>query len=375
MSNDLMPMDGRDARQILSTPVEPAGRPAARPRAAPTHAPHPVRTAHPLTPRDKAAIILRLLVGDGTEAPVDGLDAPALANALKAMARLSYVDADTTRRVVQDFLAELDAFALYFHGGIDGAIAALKPLVTDEVRALLADLPPEPPDDPWDRLAARPADILAHLLAAETPQVVALALSRLGPGRAAELLEALAPDIAREATLAAARLDKVTPATLARIGETLEQAAVRATAAGPLQGTPVDRVGAILNFAPGGTRDALLGSLDAADGDLADRIRRVMFTFADIPDRIEVKDIPKLVRAVPNETMVAALAGAVLTQKDVADFVLSNLSKRLAEQLNEEIAEIGTIKPKDADAAMNAIVQAIRDLESAGEIILISPEE
>lgn len=100
-----------------------------------------------------------------------------------------------------------------------------------------------------------------------------------------------------------------------------------------------------------------------------------MFTFGDIPDRIEIKDVSKLVRAVDNATMATALSGAATSEKETVDFILSNLSKRPSEQLSEEIRELGEVKPKDADAAMNAVVQGIRDLETSGEIMLITPEE
>ncbi|MFT5001651.1 MAG: flagellar motor switch protein FliG, partial [Planctomycetota bacterium] len=70
-----------------------------------------------------------------------------------------------------------------------------------------------------------------------------------------------------------------------------------------------------------------------------------------------------------------ALAGGQISEKETVDFLFANLSKRLSEQLIEEVGEIGEVKAKDADRSMNAVVQGIRDLESAGELTLISPEE
>ena len=119
----------------------------------------------------------------------------------------------------------------------------------------------------------------------------------------------------------------------------------------------------------------MLGALENDDAAMSERVRRIMFTFGDIPDRIEVKDIPKLARAVDNSTLITALAGAEITEKEAAEFILGNLSKRLAEQIREEIRETGEVKVKDADAAMNKLVAGIRELEATGEITLISPEE
>jgi len=72
---------------------------------------------------------------------------------------------------------------------------------------------------------------------------------------------------------------------------------------------------------------------------------------------------------------LTALAGAMISEKDAADFILANMSKRLSEQLSDEVKELGDVKPKDADAAMSAVIQGIRQLEATGELTLVSPEE
>jgi len=144
---------------------------------------------------------------------------------------------------------------------------------------------------------------------------------------------------------------------------------------GALAGSPLDRVGSILNYTPGSSRETMLTALESHDARLVDQLRKIMFTFGDIPDRIEVKDVPKFVRAVDNAVLVQALAGATIMEKEAADFIFANLSKRLSEQLGEEVREVGDVKAKDADDAMNAVVQAIRKLEEDGQIMMIIGED
>ena len=57
------------------------------------------------------------------------------------------------------------------------------------------------------------------------------------------------------------------------------------------------------------------------------------------------------------------------------EFILENMSARLADQLKEEVTEAGTPKPADTDAAMATIVTVIRDMEKAGELMLVSADE
>ena len=50
------------------------------------------------------------------------------------------------------------------------------------------------------------------------------------------------------------------------------------------------------------------------------------------------------------------------------------MSKRLAENLREEAGNKGSVKPKVGEKAMAAVVSAIRDLVSVGEIELLDPD-
>ena len=54
--------------------------------------------------------------------------------------------------------------------------------------------------------------------------------------------------------------------------------------------------------------------------------------------------------------------------------MLANLSQRMAQALREETADRGTPKPKEAEAAMTAVVDAIRQLAGLGEITLVTED-
>ena len=61
--------------------------------------------------------------------------------------------------------------------------------------------------------------------------------------------------------------------------------------------------------------------------------------------------------------------------KASADFILDNMSARMADQLREEASEAGTIKPADAEEAMSGIVTAIRAMEASGDLLLVSADD
>jgi flagellar motor switch protein FliG len=331
---------------------------------------------HALGHDQKAAIIVRLLLGPKGDLPLIGLDTMTTARLVRATASLSFVDESTILAVIQDFLTEIDSLSLYFHPGLEGAIDTLGSLITDDVTARLSFTPSsDVPDDPWISIADMTVDALATMLKNEAPQVNAIVLSRLSATKSAEILTELPDQLAQAATQAALEIGRVEMTAMNKIGLAIADTLHAAADLGALAGDPVDRVGSMLNYAPGSAREAMLSVLEANDPRLADQLRKIMFTFGDIPDRIEVKDVPKLVRAVDNDTLVRALAGAANIEKETVDFIFANLSKRLSEQLAEEVREVGDVKTKDADEAMNAVVQGIRQLEEEGKIMMIIGEE
>ena len=75
-------------------------------------------------------------------------------------------------------------------------------------------------------------------------------------------------------------------------------------------------------------------------------------SFADIAERIEGRDISRVIRGVEQAALVNALAGA-RTGADAAsaEFILANMSQRMAATLRDEMAERGKVREKDAEAA------------------------
>jgi flagellar motor switch protein FliG len=135
-------------------------------------------------------------------------------------------------------------------------------------------------------------------------------------------------------------------------------------------------MGDILNQSTAATRDDLLTALDETDADFASSVRRALFTFGHIPGRVATRDVARIVRAADPADLVTALAAATTGEAAAtAEFLLSNMSSRLADNLREEIRDRGPVRARDGDAAMTAIIGTIRQLEQQGEITLIQIED
>ena len=80
-------------------------------------------------------------------------------------------------------------------------------------------------------------------------------------------------------------------------------------------------------------------------------------------------------RGIEQGQLVKALAGAKGPGAETAEFLLANMSQRMATNLREEMAAVGRLKDKDVEAAQTALVLAIRDLVDTGELVMIVDEE
>ncbi|WP_299352904.1 FliG C-terminal domain-containing protein [uncultured Shimia sp.] len=329
-----------------------------------------------LSRRQKAAIIVRFLLNEGAELSLSDLPDDLQAQLTQMMGDMSYVDRQTLASVVMEFAAELESVGLSFPRGLSGALSALEgrisPLTAQRLRK---EAGVRMAGDPWDRLCALSVEQLADIVARESLEVSAVLMSKLDVARAADLLGSMPGEQARRITYAISLTEAITPNAVARIGLSLatqlDDMPERA-----FDKEPESRVGEILNYSASTTRDDVLSGLDETDQGFASAVRRAIFTFADIPARLAPRDVPSVLRDVDQAILVTALAGAVDdTAQTSAEFLLENISGRLADQIREDIEDRGKVSTRDADTAQTQVVGAARRLADAGEIQLILPED
>jgi len=327
-----------------------------------------------LTSRQKAAIIVRVLLAEGGDLTLEGLPAETQDALAREMAAMGLVDRATRDAVLEEFCDALDAVGVTFPGGMDGTLDLLGGRISrdssDRLRrlAVLAGR-----SDPWERIAALPVAHLAALAQSEAVEMAAVMFARMPVPKAAEAFGKLEPERARQIAYAMSLTGGIEAAAMKRIGMALVQAAE--TLPRPaLDGGPVEKVGAILNFAPAATRDTVLEGLDEDDAAFAEGVRKAIFTWANIPVRIDPRDVPRITRAVDGAVLLKAMAGARGKDVPTVQFILSALSSRMADSMREEIEGMGRVSPADAEAAMSEVIAALRAMEAAGDLFLIAGE-
>jgi len=333
--------------------------------------------ARPLSKRQKAAIVVRLLRAEGLDISLSGLPDDLQIDLTREMSAMRYINRQTLQSVVAEFVQELDGIGLAFPRDVPSALTVLDGTLSDTAAARLRSQAGFGQSmDPWDRIGDLEPARLLPILQDESIEVAAILLSKLKVSVSAELLGMLPGERARRITFAFSLTGAIAPQTVHKIGEALV-AQLDAAAPRAFEDGPVERVGAILNFSAAATRDDMLEGLQTEDEQFAEDVRRAIFTFVNIPTRVDPRDVPKIIREVEADVLTMALAAAAPKPEEgkAAEFILANMSQRMAAQLRDDMEGLGPIKDKDADIAMNAIIAAIRDLETSGEIMLVAQDE
>lgn len=327
-----------------------------------------------LTSQQKAALIVRLLLSQAVFPGVDRLSPQQQANLTRAMATLGPIRRDTLARVVQEFTGKLDALAMTAPHDLSGALSLMEPYISPLARdGLKAEAEAGDSSDPWTKLAVLDPDRLRPLMLHESAEVCAILLSKLGVAKAASLLSDLDPDRAQVIAHAVSLTATVTPDMVARIGEHLLRQVYNAPE-NAFRSNAVDRVGAILNAVRSTARDSLLDGLERHDAAFGRDVRKAIFTFHHIPKRVEPSDVPRIIRRMETETFVTALAAGLSEAPVTVEFLLENMSRRLAEQMRDEAEAMKRPRDTEGEAAMAQVVNTIRALEDEGELRLVPAE-
>jgi flagellar motor switch protein FliG len=332
--------------------------------------------AEGLTRRHKAAIVIGVLGPDAAGPILEQLEEAELRGFAEAMAQLDRVEPEAVEATIAEFLSELETAELTLRGGLETARGVLQRHLDENAVVRLLDEADSPSlHNVWKKLARVNDEALAEFLKREHPQTAAVVLSKLPSDFAAQILSRFEPERARDIVLGITRAQTLDAKVIEAIGDSVSRDFLAAHGTDGLRRDPAERVGAIMNFTATAVRNHVLDQIAETQPDFAEEIKRKMFTFEDIPERLDPRAAPAVVRAAEPDTLLNALAGAEQTAPEARDFLLDNISGRVAQQIRDDLSEIEKVRRKDADAAQNEIILLIRDLVERGEITLVSAED
>jgi len=286
------------------------------------------------------------------------------------MSRLTVI----SQELQQDILREFTEVAVQASSAVLGGVNFTKTALEKSVglfRAsdIISRVAPAPvPVGSMQQIIDMDARQLSNLLKQEQPQTIALVVSYLSPEKSSQLLALLRTDLCDQVVERLATMAPTPVEVVERIVEILNQkTGVKSTRALSQTGG-VKSAADILNTLEKTLSQATLAELDKRNPELGALIRQKMFTFEDLA-LLDASSLQKIMREVDARDLAVSLKTASPKLKTA---LLSSISKRAAETVNEEISFLGPVKKKEIEAAQLRIIESVRHLEGEGEIDLAS---
>jgi flagellar motor switch protein FliG len=235
----------------------------------------------------------------------------------------------------------------------------------DQAHDIIAKMDETKQRVPFKHLRDIDPKLLAGFIKGEHPQTIAIIISHLIHQKASQVLAYLPEQLQFEVVGRIASLETVPPDLIQEVDEVLEKELMSLGKRGEQIGG-ISVVAEILNHCDHRTGDSILQFLEETDGDLAEKVRKLMFVFEDL---LHVNDagIRELLKEIRNEELTMALKTA---SEDLRSKIFKNLSQRAAQMLQEDIAMMGPARLSEVEAAQQAILTVARRLEKDGKLIL-----
>jgi flagellar motor switch protein FliG len=320
-----------------------------------------------LNGREKAATLLIALGPEYSADIFKHLKEDEIEELTLEIASIKSVSSEDKERIMEEFYQICLAQNYIAEGGIgyareilEKALGAQKAL--DIINKLTASLQVRP----FEFVRKTDPSQLLNFIQKEHPQTIALILAYLSAQQASQVLSGLPAEKQVDVARRIATMDRTSPDVIKEVENILIKnlsslVSEDFTSAGGIQAI-VD----ILNSVDRGTERHIIETLDIEDTELAEEIKKRMFVFEDIL-LLDSRSIQRFLGEVENNVLGVALKGAT---EDVSKVIFANMSKRLGEMIKEDIEFMGPVRLKDVEEAQQKIVNSIRRLEDAGEIII-----
>jgi flagellar motor switch protein FliG len=282
----------------------------------------------------------------------------------RSAAELGSIPVNVLEDLVEDFAGE-------FSNGIElqGTASQVEKLLMgvlspEQITDIMSDVLGNSNRSVWERISAVSETVLAHYLAKEHPQTIALILTQLTSGSAAKVISLLDRDLRNLVTRRLLNLKPAQASILRLLEGKLHEELVLNPPRKP--GEATSRMADIINKMMPEQMEDILQSLAEVRPKEAEILRSKLFSFADI-----IKLAPRarsmLFERVPSERVVLALKG---TESDFRDIILSALTARAKRLVENELNNGGGSPQRDINTARRMISDLVLEMAERGEIQL-----
>jgi flagellar motor switch protein FliG len=315
----------------------------------------------------KAAILLLSLDHDAAGAILKELPTDLVEEVTRQLASLGEVPRELAEKVVEEFHSLRLASQYAKEGGLDYARMLLKDSLDSKLAdKVISQIQTQVQKTPFSFLQKAESENLLTFIQDEHPQTIALIISHLNHHKASEILVGLPEQKQIEVVRRVANMEQTNPDVIQQVEHGLESRLASMLTHSMEKVGGVETVAEVLNLCDRTTEKSILEGIEAEDPDLVEQIRRLMFVFEDIL-MVNDKGIQAVLKEIDNDELCMALKTA---SDELKEKIFSNMSARASELIKEDMEYMGPVRLSDVEAAQQRIVDVVRRLEEAGEIII-----
>nr|WP_070960323.1 FliG C-terminal domain-containing protein [Hyphomonas sp. Mor2] len=338
-------------------------------------------TTQHITPSQRAAVVIAMLGETAAKPIVEMLDDQAIANIAASLESITVLAREQLIEIVIDFLRQLRMNSGSLRGGSESARKILEG-VLDEPRLNLVyggqmmdeDIPVEAPkldnlSDIWAELAKRETSKTAAYLAGLTPNIIALILRNLETTLCSELICLLNEDVQTKVLGEMVDPPPASPDIDSVIARMVKMEYLQAAETVDADDTTqLQSVGEMLSLVPNERRKSLMGFLEQSHSEKVDPIQRGMFAIEDLPKILNRNQIPVLFKAMDQAFLMEVLCCLQAQYGDVAEYFLSNISNRMADQFRSELERMSAPDQAAAELTEKNFLTKMMELKRDGVI-------
>ena len=319
-----------------------------------------------LNGQDRAGLLLSSLGMNITQLIFQNMKDNDVKRMINAMSNVKRAPIWMVKRVLEDFYSQLNEDSDLLFAENRGRDFIINTLGEDRAKQLLGQIVEVGQSNTLESLELVDTRTLSNFLINEHPQTIALIVAHLAPERKVDVLRRLPEGLQAEVVLRVANLDYVSPELISQLDDVLKTELSTLGSIDTNQLGGVEPIADMLNLMDKNTEKNIMSRVEEKDPELAEEIRKLMFTFEDLM-YVDDKGIQNLLREVDNGKLVIAMKTA---PDEIKQKLFKNMSNRAATLLREDLEALGPTKLSDVEKAQAEMVSKVKELEGQGKAFI-----
>jgi flagellar motor switch protein FliG len=283
---------------------------------------------------------------------------------VKEVVNLGEISTEERMNIIKEFTDSVAAGDERSTGGFNAAKDILNSVYdTKKADEMIAFLNPN--GGPFKFIEDVEADKISEALKSESPQVIAVVVAFISPGKGAQILSSLGKELRAEVARRVGIIEKSEP-DAELINGIIAILKDRFVQKKEVRINGLEKLIKIMHEVGKKEQKEILDLLDKDDPAMAALIKKELFRFEDLKS-VEDRYLQRILREVEGKDLTLALKGV---PDELKEKIFKNMSERGAEMIKDDIEAMGPLKRAVVEEAQQKILGTVRKLEANGEIVL-----